>query len=655
MGYQFINRNYRYLITIFWLLFISCESNSIDNQEDKKRGTLILSYGLESGQIGESAISNDESSVVVNVVKGTPLDQLVPSIKVSEGASVVPASGEKISVGTDLNFKHKVIAENGDTREWNVKFILADTSKPLTIDYATYKISNTESVDHNLQVKGNIEWNEKYWSGARYETAPNSQDKWQKWHIKLHSSVDGLPYYRIRNLFSGHYISLPDVESSLVGEEVVQDYHIHETDASVDRQLWRIEKSGDLYLFRTTENLILTLAQTDEEEDRLLLSDVIQEGSYWNLTAVANESYRDSKVENFFRRNDPEMGSVAFDQGNSIPLSHGDNNGKVLWITEDAFDGFSIVAEDGLNCGHFFSYNNSMYIQEDENDWRPQNTYNLINTNRDPNNPLFHSLPDVPGTDWVWPGAGIAIEDKVYVYAGEGQGLGRISQAIYVANQSNSELWTWNRTTPKNMGGVNGFINGGDGYVYAYEGQSRDFGYNHWVIVRRFQETDPMADWEVWNGTQWTTDEIDLSNASVAEAASVGEYFATASHMKLDNGTYLMVTMSLGFFCDDNRSIYLSYANSPNGPYSTPVKVHDIVDYFHGEYTRYYTPILHPFATDYVNGEVLMTFSVNFTECGDFGLPEGQGRLTTCEEDGYFNAYYYRNKAVRIPLSLIGL
>lgn len=72
------------------------------------------------------------------------------------------------------------------------------------------------------------------------------------------------------------------------------------------------------------------------------------------------------------------------------------------------------------------------------------------------------------------------------------------------------------------------------------------------------------------------------------------------------------------------------------------------MEYINGDKARFYTPIIHPeFLND--QNEILLTYSLNFSACG--------------QQDYYFddhgnkalNAYYYRLKAVRVPLSIIGL
>lgn len=69
----------------------------------------------------------------------------------------------------------------------------------------------------------------------------------------------------------------------------------------------------------------------------------------WEITRLQKDSYRDGDATNFFNRT---TGSVAFDQGNSIPLS----DGKVLWITQDAWYEGSLATNGRFHGNHTISH-----------------------------------------------------------------------------------------------------------------------------------------------------------------------------------------------------------------------------------------------------------------------------------------------------------
>ncbi|UII19551.1 discoidin domain-containing protein [Fulvivirga ligni] len=356
------------------------------------------------------------------------------------------------------------------------------------------------------------------------------------------------------------------------------------------------------------------------------------------LNALAPDSYRDDEVTRYFQRNDQSLGSVAFDQGSSIPLEWGSNAGKVLWVTQDAWDGTSLQPNNKFPCNYFFSYNNSIFIQQDKNDWTPDDPNMTINS---PMGRPKQICSNQPGTDWSWPSNGVEIGNKVYMHCGEGQGLGATNQSIYVLTESAGTLWQVERTEPAGMsnqtaiGYAHGMVKANDGYVYVFGVQTLGFGYNTGVHVARFPQSNPMS-WTFWNGSTW------VNNPVTGAAARITEGKGTVSICQV-NGKYVMISMDQGFNCDNTRNIYAATSDSPTGPFTPLTEVYKINDYMQGQYTRYYTPNVHP---QYDNGrnELLMTYSVNQSACGE----------SDCI-DGYIDPNYYRIRGVRIPYSKMGL
>ncbi|HYG37478.1 MAG TPA: discoidin domain-containing protein [Cytophagales bacterium] len=358
----------------------------------------------------------------------------------------------------------------------------------------------------------------------------------------------------------------------------------------------------------------------------------------WILTALAADSYRDDAVTRYFQRNNSSLGSVAWDQGSSIPLSWGSNNGKVLWVTQDAWDGSKLQSNNMFRCSDFFDYNNSIIIQQNKNDWTPDDPNMTINS---PMGRPKQICSNQPGTDWSWPSNGVEIGDKVYMHCGEGVGLGLTNQSIYVLTQNSGTLWSVQRTTPAGMSGqtdinyASGMVKRNDGYVYAFGTRGTGFGYSSDIHVARFPVSNPMS-WSFWNGSGWT------SSPTSGTAARIADAKATAA-ITYVNGKYVMITMDQGFNCDNTRNIYAATSTSPTGPFSAPVQVYKINDFFGGQYTRYYTPNVHP---EFDNGhnELLITYSVNFSACG----------VNDCS-NGYLDPNYYRIRGVRVPYAKMGM
>lgn len=621
------------LITILWcsllcLFLISCEE---ETKPLPTTGRAIKSFKIENGQIGAEMVDVENFTVHVTIDSSVDLTAVVPEITASEGASISPASGVAIDISKNLEYRFVVTAASGQSREWIIYFEIVDNNIN-TMEYGTFIIAGV-SGNKVPGVEGNLLYNDKYWDRAVINLQNNEGRKWQKWHFIFEKEENGKRYFTLRNLFSGLYLTLH--EGNETNGTLFQDQAYSE---GRDKQLWTIQttETGKYKIVNKQNRLLLTMA----DDELKLLADRDNVSQLWYLNSIPFESYRDVEVQNFFRRNEPWMGAVAFDQGNSIPLTWGDNNGRILWITEDAWDAAQMLGPDLLNGNSFFRYNNSIIIQRSKDNWNPHDAVNL--TNPDTRHPdREYQMMDVQeGMDWTWPGVGVEIGDKVYVYAGEGKGLEAMSDALYVLHQNSGTSWKVERKTPRNVGGPDGMVKGGDGYVYCYSHQANDgIGYTTDLFVRRFSENDPLADWTFWDGSGWNTDS--------SKKKSIATSKATTSVAKVGD-KYLMMSMDMGFWCTEERNIYLSYATSPVGPFSQKVKVYEIEENIHGGKARFYTPIIHPWCVNEQN-EVLLTYSLNFSACDqqDYFFDENGNKA--------MNAYYYRLKAVRVPLSVIGL
>jgi len=447
----------------------------------------------------------------------------------------------------------------------------------------------------------------------------------QKWRI----TYVGGGNYTIMNMGSGKFL-----QSYLYnGKQVL----IQNSADNADDQLWGIapESGNGYHAINKASNLAITANGSNVMGLYPYTASATQ---IWGYNTLGPTAYRDDQVVNFFHRTLTSQGSVAFDQGSSIPLS----DGRVLWIAEDSFDGNELTPDGNLKC-YYLEYRNSVIIQPASHSWDPALTPNVTITNSSDGRPK--QVFDIqPNTEWTWPGVGIQVGNKVYVYAGEGSGLGATNQALYVLTPGvGTNIANVQRTTPAGMSGQTqvgfalGFVKPGDGYVYAYGGQGVFFNATH-VNVARFAESDPQT-WTFWNGTSWDTT---LNPSTIATLASTQQN-VTVSYL---NGKYIMMQMDLGYFCDPtSHDIYISTSSSPTGPFTTPVKVFTIEDMYQGHLNRYYTPMIHP---EFDNGknELLITYCVNFGACTT-NIPDCQNNEMQSIE--------YQVKGVRVPYSLIGL
>lgn len=480
-------------------------------------------------------------------------------------------------------------------------------------EYNTITLQNVQN-DQYLEVGGDLLFNEKYKDSATLQQAPTATQPWQKWQLIYQSTASNIKYYQIRNLHSGKLITATD-------GGFIQLSAMHG-----DQQLWKLEPNSDGY-YKIINKANGKVLSTNGE-------------AYWKINMIAAEAYRDDEVVRFFNRNNTSQGSAAFDQGNSIPLTWGANKGKVLWITQDAWDGVQLQPNNKFRCKDFHRYSNSVLIQPSKADWYPDHTLNITINNSTSNKPkqVFNIAP---GTTWTWAGPGIEIGDKVYVHCGEGKGLDATGQSLYRLTQNAGLEWVAERFIPNGLENLKpviyscGMVKPGDGYVYVFGKEGINYNYASYVHVARFRESSPLQ-WEYYNGTAWT------NKPNPGAAAKIADGKGTVSIDYL-NGKYILMTMDQGFNCETSRNIYIATSSSPTGPFTAPTLVYTIQEYFKGKYARYYTPVVHP---EFNNGrkELLLTYCLNFSGC----------QLEPCEGD-YMDPYYYRVKGIRVPYAVIGL
>jgi hypothetical protein len=590
-------------------------------------GRMIKQFALAEGQIGPAQFDNTAHTITVTVQKGVNMTALAANMVISDGSKVLPASGASFNA-TSLKQVFVVTAESGQTTDWNVEFKVYDF---YSTDYGVYAITGTNG--KLLQVAGDYTFNEKYKDNQKIEAGKSEavMPVWQKWHIIYNSAAGGVRYYQIRNLYTGKFLN-----AGTGAQAGAQAEQYRESAAA--GELWVVTQSSTLGVYTIVNKntgLALSASATDGKVT-LANADDKSSDQHFTLKPLAEQAYRDDSAIGFFERNNTSQGSVAFDQGTSVPL----NDGRVLWITQDAWDGTRLRDNHMFACSDFFNYNNSVMIQPTATDWNPEHTTNMTIPNSAHGRPrqIFNNQP---GTDWSWPGLGVQIGNDVWVQCGEGRGLGATNQSLYKLTPNAGNEWNAVRYTPAGMSGQTnisysvGMVKANDGYVYSFGSQGFNFGYGNNIFVARFKQTDPLT-WTFWDGSSWASSPTTNDAAKVA----VGPGNNSISYL---NGKYIMMSMDQGFNCEDKRDIYISTSNNPTGPFTAQKYIYTVSEYFGGKYARYYTPSIHP---ESVNGrnELLLTFCLNFSGCG----------VTDCQ-NGYLDPYYYRVKNIRVPYSVVGL
>ncbi|MBD2704024.1 RICIN domain-containing protein [Spirosoma sp. BT702] len=511
-------------------------------------------------------------------------------------------------------------------------------------DYGMYTLSCVTGGKF-MEVTGNLLYNEKFNDQRKIgqnaaSITTGETDGWQQWYVIYKLTVGDVRYYHIRNVFSGKVLEVPK-GTTVVGTQLQQ---ASESSTVADKQLWRLERIDTCCtrIINKSNGLAITNADASTHNGKAIVQEIAGTGDKqkWVFTPQTADTYRDDQIVRFFNRNQKSQGAVAFDEGTSIPLTWGANKGKVLWVTQDAWDGSSLQANGKFDCNHFFSYGNSILIQPSATNWDNTATPSMTINNSAQGRPK--QICNIqPNNTFAWPGPGVEIDNLVYLQCSEGRGLDPTNQSLYILTQSTGNQWSVIRTTPAGMSGqaainyANGMVKATDGYIYSFGSHYTGFGYSSNLYVARFPLSNPQS-WTFWNGTTWDSKPVTGTTSRITDGLG-------SSYVAYLNGKYILVTMDQGFNCDSSRAIYIATANSPTGPFTARKKVYSIKEYLYGKYARYYTPAIHPQA---VNGrnELLVTYCLNYSACG----------VKECL-NGFLDPYFYRVKGIRIPYSKIGL
>ena len=346
-----------------------------------------------------------------------------------------------------------------------------------------------------------------------------------------------------------------------------------------------------------------------------------------NVLRASQGAHTDSAFTEFFRRTN---GWTAGDGALSIPLS----DGRVLWLFGDSHVDDFDAATGTIPC--LFQTRNAALLHSKQG---LHNTVTLIGKR-----PGFRSWLKNADSDneWFWPVCGFQKGAVVYIYlsALTKRGTGGMwdFKSIghdYWAKIKFPEMEPIEYSALPSFNGVtfgNGFVEEGD-YMYAFGGRQK--GNASDVFVARFRSARPESDWTFWDGKGWDT--------NVSNAAAVARGSSTSIHVCKVRNTFLLTTSAFSIACDQGKEIYMSTSSHPTGPFSPRKKVFTIDDRFRGHSPFFYLPIAHP---EFINSqdELLVTYSINGYE--------------PCESscvDGRAVPDYYRPRAIRVPLELIGL
>jgi hypothetical protein len=345
---------------------------------------------------------------------------------------------------------------------------------------------------------------------------------------------------------------------------------------------------------------------------------------------AADTGVADPTLTNWFKRNSNSLGSIAYDQAFSVPLS----SGKVYWLFGDTFYD-DLDATDSVPCytsttGPAFNYHNSVLSQPSITNFTQSSTTNLT---YDTSPQIYTAL----GKDYYWPGTGVEIGTSIYTYLTHLDSAGDVvGGTLGVLNESNNTV-SYSTTLPS-LNGISFdagmFKIGTTVYVYGYK-TTGTYG-NSDMYVAQFSTSSPGT-WTFWNGSTWVS-----SASSAAIIATTTSNAVSVSYIPAKS-KYVMVYCAWNFGCGTDDGIYGMSATSPYGPFSsTPTKLYDIPDRIHGEIPYFYTPMIHPEFDSSTAFE--LTYCINYAaDC----RPSCYDSKATPDS--------YRPRAIKVPFTALSL
>ena len=145
---------------IFAFIAIALTSCSSDDDNAVQPSSLaeITDFSLTFNNVNESDINYDlGTNITVSVPFGTSLEDIIPNIAISEGATITPASGEQVDFVDGEAKTFTVTAEDGSVKEYtvtvNVRGEVGSGSRLKTVttvdDYSFFVLEETTSYTYD--------------------------------------------------------------------------------------------------------------------------------------------------------------------------------------------------------------------------------------------------------------------------------------------------------------------------------------------------------------------------------------------------------------------------------------------------------------------------------------------------------------------------
>ncbi len=129
---SWFKNNFLGLLTILTLFVVGCEKENYRENIPEPYNGNIYSYDIGEGQVGSANITNTyvQNRVAIVVEFGTDLSNITPTIEISPGAKISPASGTAVDFSQNGQVTYTVTAPSGDVYEWLV--VITEQEDPNT-------------------------------------------------------------------------------------------------------------------------------------------------------------------------------------------------------------------------------------------------------------------------------------------------------------------------------------------------------------------------------------------------------------------------------------------------------------------------------------------------------------------------------------------
>lgn len=136
-------KNIVFLVIIICAVYAGCKKAQVVQKTGVKTGAAILSFSLDTGQVGTAVINADSLKVIITVQPYVTLFKAKPVIAITNGATISPASGTVVDLSGNSIHTYTVTSAAGVVQKWTIIVnIQGDSSPASTVAYKDTTVTN---------------------------------------------------------------------------------------------------------------------------------------------------------------------------------------------------------------------------------------------------------------------------------------------------------------------------------------------------------------------------------------------------------------------------------------------------------------------------------------------------------------------------------